>query len=641
MCGLAGVVGLGVDLREEDRANVRGMTRVLHHRGPDHTGFLDEPRCVLGNARLNVIDLSHNGDLPMSSADGRVWIAYNGEVTNFRELRAQFRLDERHRFRSTSDTEVLVHLYEELGIDFCRHLSGMFAFTLYDRQEQKAWVVRDFFGIRPLFWMRGRDRLYFASEIKSFLDLPEFSDEVDVEALYHFFSLAYLPDEHTPFSCVKELQGGRLIEVDLRAGRVEERSYYEVHYDPDPTITERDIVEPLYREMSDSVRRNLIADAPLGLTYSGGFDTSSILALARELHGDGELHTFSIVMEEASFDESRWQYQMVDPTSPYHHEVRVGPKDVLEHLHAHMAFMDEPSGDGAAIPSFILAKEAKKYVTVLLSGEGGDETFNAYETHVACKARQLYRKLVPRLARTAVRKAVHALPCDYRKLSFDFVAKRFTEGAEMGVPEAHLHWRYVLRDADKRALLPSANGARPTEQLFRDVYDSVDFADPLNRISLIDLKYYFIGDLMVKNDRTMMAHSIEARFPYMDRLLLEFVAKIPVELRIKNFTRRYIQKKAMEGRVPDGIFKRQNMGLEMPHSLWFLKELRPLADRYFARDTVARTGFLDPGTVSRLWDEHQRRKHDHGRALWCILNVLVWHELFVQERTWKRYLPQP
>ena len=639
MCGIAGVLGLGVDLGPDDRAAARRMTARLHHRGPDSRGFHDGRRSSLGTTRLRVIDLSPAADMPMSSPDGAVWIAYNGEVTNFRELRRRHRLDERHDFRTTSDTEVLLCLYEKLGLRFLDELTGMFAFCLLDARLGKAFLVRDQFGIRPLFYMVAAERLYFASEIKSFLDLPAFRPDLDSEGIYDFLSLAYIPGAHTPFSCVSELEGGRLVEIDLASGRHTARRYYEIRYAPDATLREADVVEPLRRAMADSVRRNLVSDAPLGLTYSGGFDTSSILALVRELEPQREVHTFSIVMDEPSFDESRYQRLMVDPAAPTHHEVRVGPRQVMASLREHMAFMDEPSGNGAAVPSYILAREAARHVKVLLSGEGGDETFNAYETHLACRMRQLYRRAVPGPLRRAVRAAAHALPADYRKLSLDFLAKRFTTGAEMGVPEAHHYWRHSLAEEDKRALMPACRDLRPTEQLFRDIYDRVDFPDPLDRVALIDLELYFVGDLMVKNDRTFMAHSVEARFPFMDRLLLEHVQRIPARLRLKGLRRRHIQKQAMKDLVPPRILRRSNMGLEMPHSLWFLGEMRPLADAYFAPDRVARLDLLDPTFVQRLWQQHQRRERDNGRGLWCILNLLLWHELFVETRDYQAYLP--
>jgi asparagine synthase (glutamine-hydrolysing) len=638
VCGIAGTFSLGKSINEKDVANVSEMTAILHHRGPDAIGFYDDDKCSIGNTRLKILDLSDNAALPMQNEDGTVWITYNGEVTNFRELKQQYKLEQNHRFKSTSDTEVLIHLYEEVGIDFLNLLSGQFTFALYDKKKGKAYVVRDFYGIRPLFYMIAGERFYFASEIKSFLDLPEFDNQIDTEAIYHYFSLAYIPDELTPFRMIREVAGGSLFEIDLKTGQCEPREYYNIQFNTDYSITENNIVDKLHGQMLDSVRRNLISDAPLGLTLSGGFDTSSILTLVKELGANQSLHTFSIVMDEPSFNERSYQKIMVDFAKPIHHEIVVRPSDVMETLVEHMAFLDEPSGDGAALPSYLLAKDAKQHVSVLLSGEGGDETFNAYETHLAYKVRKLYRKFTPKVVRMLAYWVAHQLPCTYSKLSFDWLAKRFTEGAEKGTAQAHHHWRQVLAESEKKLLMPGAESLRRTDSFFSDLYDGLDWPEGLNRISLVDLKYFFIGDLMVKNDRMIMAHSIEARFPFMDRILHEFVSKIPPAIRIKGFTRRYIQKRAMKGYIPDAIYNRNNMGLEMPHSAWFMGGLKSTAEHYFSKQNVQRCGIISPEIVERLWGEHKSKRRDNGRTLWCILTFLIWFDLFVYNKDYKKYL---
>jgi asparagine synthase (glutamine-hydrolysing) len=638
MCGIAGAFSLDQPINDLDIKEVREMTALLRHRGPDTIDFHHDDRCVLGNTRLKIIDLSDNAALPMPNEDRTIWMVYNGEVTNFRELKERFRLEEKHTFRSTSDTEVLVHLYEELGLSFLDHLSGQFAFCLYDQKKGKAYIVRDQYGIRPLFYMITGDRFYFSSEIKSFVGLSRFDGKIDHEGIYHFFSLAYIPDVLTPFEEVREIQGGMLFEIDLAAGTCAEKEYYTVTYDTDFSITEANVVDRLHQEMLDSVRRNLISDAPLGLTLSGGFDTSSILTLVKELGANRELHTFSIVMDEPSFDESYYQRIMVDFAKPIHHQVVVSAEDTLKCLETHMAYLDEPNGDGAAIPSYLLAEQASEYVRVLLSGEGGDETFNAYETHLAYKVRKLYRKMAPKPVRDAVSWMVHRLPCNYEKLSLDFVAKRFAEGTELDTPEAHFHWRHVLSEDFKKELMPGDYSYRPTDSFFADLFHSLDFPDELNRISLIDLKYFFIGDLMVKNDRMIMAHSIEARFPYMDRILMEFVSRIPPSLRIKGLKRRYIQKQAMRGYIPTEIYRRSNMGLEMPHSIWFNQGLKTAAEKYFSKEHVERSGILSYEAVRQMWDAHMNKKCDMGRALWCVLMFLIWFDLFVYNKNFKDYL---
>ena len=644
MCGITAVISLdpgGATLDDTDHRALEAMTAALHHRGPDDVGFIGDHRVALGNTRLSILDLSDAGHLPAANEEATVWLAYNGEVTNFRELREEFELDRHFPMRSTSDTEVVLRLYELLGIDFVRHLSGMFAMCIYDRRLRRLWFVRDFYGIRPLFWHQTGDRLHVSSEIKAMLELPGFDDRLDEEAFFHYFGLAYMPDRHTPFASVTELQGGWLLDVDLDKGSIEERQYYRVRYEPQADADPDATANALLVEMRDSVRRNLISDAPLGLTLSGGFDTSSILALARDIAPTRDIHTFSIVMEEPSFDEAAYQRIMVDFARTEHHEIRVGPADVADALVEHMAFMDEPSGDGAAIPSFLLAREASQHVKVLLSGEGGDETFNAYETHVASRARHIYRRFAPAPIRGLLRRAAHALPSDYSKLSFDFVAKRFTEGTELDVPRAHYHWRHVLDDGEQRRLLRIAPDATRTDGFFSRAFDRADFDDDLDRISLVDLEYFFIGDLMVKNDRTFMASSVEARFPYMDRLLHEHVARIPASLRMRGLSRRWLQKRAMRGMLPEAIADRSNMGLEMPHSNWFLEGLRPVLETYLEPKRLARYEWLNAAFVGELWRQHLARERDNGRPLWCILNAMVWFDLFVHDRSWRGYMRRP
>ncbi|MFI5350003.1 MAG: asparagine synthase (glutamine-hydrolyzing) [Elusimicrobiota bacterium] len=640
MCGIVGVLGLGRELGPGDAADAERMLDALAHRGPDGRDLFVGAgrRCLLGNTRLSVIDLSDAAALPMVNEDRSVALAYNGETTNFRELKTEFRLEERRPFRSSSDAETVLRLYESQGIAAAERLNGMFAFCLFDEKKDKAYLVRDPFGLRPLFYSVRNGRLYFASEIKSFLELPGFDAKLDAEGLFDYFTLAYIPGTKTPFESVTELDGGHFLEVDLARGTVRDHEYHRLRYEADPALDEGEAVRLTRRALESAVDRNMLADAPVGLTLSGGVDTSGLLALARRSAPDRELHTYSIRMSEPSFDETRYQRIMVEEARSIHHEVMVGPQDVLDHLEEHIAYMGEPSGDGGNLPFYLLAREAGRHVKVLLSGEGGDEVFNAYETHRAYKMRSLYRRLVPGPLRRAVRGGARLLPSSYSKLSFDFLLKRFTEGAEMGVPEAHLYWRHALTDAEKYRLLPGMRGLRTTGARFAEAYDRLDFPDGLDRLSWLDIRYYFIGDLMVKNDRMLMAHSVEGRYPYMDREVVALAARIDPSLRLKGLEGRSIQKKALEGLVPPEILRRTNMGLEMPHSLWFLKEFRPIAERYFSKANVEKSGLLDHAEVSRLWREHLERRKDNGRGLWCLLNFLVWFDLFVGERSYKRRL---
>ncbi|NLO92022.1 MAG: asparagine synthase (glutamine-hydrolyzing) [Elusimicrobia bacterium] len=638
MCGIAGIISLDSVLGEKDLAQARAMTDILRHRGPNSKGFFSDSRCALGNTRLSIIDLSSSADLPAASEDRRFILAYNGEITNYRELASYFRLGDKYGLRNSSDTEVLLRLCQDMGLECLRHLSGMFAFCLYDSARKKAWLVRDFYGTRPLFYMQKGGRLYFSSEIKSFMGLDCFSaDRLDSTAIFDYFALAYVPGAATPFQDVRELEGGCLLEIDLGSGKVEHRQYYSIDYTQDLSLDPASAAGLLRARLEDAVSRNLISDAPLGMMLSGGVDTSSLLVLARHV-GAKDLHTFSVRMLEPSYDEYRYQKIMTDFVKPAHHQVDIGPREIEKYLYEHLAYMDEPSGDGACIPFYALAAEAKKHVSVLMSGEGGDEVFNAYETYRAYKARKLYRRFAPGFARAAVRSAAASLPSSYSKLSFDFVAKRFTEGAEMDVPRSHLYWRHVLRDHEQRELMPDQRLERSTDDLFAEMFYGLDCDDDLNRVSQLDFRYYLIGDLLLKNDRMIMAHSIEARYPYLDRRLVEFSCRLPVKWKLKGFSGRYIQKLAVQDLLPPGIFRRKNMGLELPHSIWFLNELKPLAESFFSKQRVERTGLLDHSFVQRLWRDHLYGRRDYGRALWCILVFIAWHEMFVEKKSYASYL---
>lgn len=635
MCGIAGVASLGAGLGPAEEETARRMLAALRHRGPDGQGLASDPSCVLACARLAILDPSEAAGLPLSDEDDAVRLSYNGEVTNFRELRKELE-GAGHKFRSRTDSEVVLHAFAAWGEKALSRFTGMFAFALHDRRARKLYLVRDFYGLRPLFYMESRGRLYFASEIPPLMEADGFDGELDLGALHDYFSLAYIPGASTPFRQVRELPGGHLLEADLDRGSFKVRRYYGLRYDPDPSRSESDTAGRVRSLLLDSLRRNLIADVPVGLTLSGGVDTTSLLALAKELGRSRDLDVFSIRMAEPSFDESRYQRIAVEAVPCVHHTVEVGPREVLENLVPHMAYLGEPSGDGAAIPLFLLAREAKKRVSVLLSGEGGDEVFDAYETYRAYHWRRLYKDWAPSWARRALRAAARRLPASYGKLSPDFLVKRFVEGAEHDIPGSHFYWRHAFSDEEKARLL-LRDGHPPTAARFRELYDRLDFADPLDRLSRIDLDLYFIDDLMVKNDRMVMAHSIEARYPYMDRPLVEFASTIPSSLKVRGGQGRRIQKLAMKGSLPPEIFRRKNMGLEMPHSLWFLGPLRETASRYFERRNVLKTGILDPDAVDFFWSQHLARRKDYGRPLWCLLNFLVWFDLFVHDRDYKRH----
>jgi asparagine synthase (glutamine-hydrolysing) len=634
MCGFAGVLLESPLQRSLDLdAILDRMGSVIAHRGPDDSGTQWCGPCGMAHRRLSIIDLSAAGHQPMCNEDGSVWISYNGEVYNFLELRRRFSLDSGHVFRSRTDTEVLIHLYEEMGPAFLEHLNGMFALAIWDSRKNTLLLARDPFGIKPLFWMEHGGAFWFASEIKSLLQVPTLRREPSGEGLCQYLAFDYVPGVLTPFRGISELPPGHSMEHRPGTGEGTLRRFFSLDYRQDPGMDGETALRESARILRESVSRQLVSDVPVGVMLSGGMDSSALTALMAEARGNAGFHTFSLTFEEKSFDESPFARMVAASMGTEHHEIAVTAEKAAALLPGYLAHIDEPYADGSAIPTWLLAAEAEAFVTVLLSGEGGDEIFAGYDTHAALKARRLYRSLIPGFVRRgAVSPLVHLLPVSHRKLSFEFKAKRFTEGAELDVPESHFFWRAVLTGADRDSVLGEAFRDRtfaPPESFFREIYDSCRAETDLQRVLCIDSSCHLPHDLMIKNDRMTMAHSLEARVPFTDTELFRFLATVPDRLKLPGLRKKHLLRTAMEGVLPGKVLDKKKVGLEMPYSTWFRGPLRELAGGVLTESAVMGSGLLDPAGVSRLWEDHQGMRRDNGRALWGLLNYAMWYDLYI------------
>lgn len=616
MCGFAGVLFHNREKNEGDAAVLEAMGNVLRHRGPDDSGIVWDGPCGLVHRRLNIIDLSKAGHQPMSNEDGSIWLAYNGETYNFQELRRQFALDSKgHVFRSRTDTEVIIHLYEELGSKCLEHLNGMFAFALWDRRKRRLLLARDGFGIKPLFYRQTADAFWFASEIKALLMAPDYEPQPSLEGLYHFLSFDYVPAHHTAFAGIQELRPGCAIEVNDRFEPAQRR-FFDIRYDVQQDLSEQDAINGSQQVLQASVKRQLISDVAVGVMLSGGMDSSALAALMSRVRGDSDFHTFSLAFDDASFDESSYAELVARQIGTHHHRIPVKPDRVRELLPVYLAHIDEPYADGSAIPTFLLAEHAKEFVTVLLSGEGGDEFFSGYDTHLALKFRNLYRLLPEFVRQGLIKPLVHRLPVSHKKLSLDFKAKRFTTGAEMDVPTSHFAWRVVLDEEVKRQVLAQRERFEnwpPSAALFTEAYRLCQAQDDLNRLLYIDFSFHLPDDLMIKNDRMTMAHSLEARVPFTDTELVKFLAKVPVGLKLKGLRKKHLLREGMRGSLPETILNKKKVGLEMPYSTWLCGDWRDLSEHYFDRSRIQATGLFDGAAVAALWQQHLGKQADHGR----------------------------
>lgn len=641
MCGFAGVLlGSAGERSFETETALEAMSLILSHRGPDDHGLQWVGPCGLAHRRLSVIDLSAAGHQPMPSEDGRVWIAYNGEVYNFNELRREFGLDREFRFRSRTDTEVLLFLYEKLGRGFLEHLNGMFSLAIWDSRRDTLLLARDPFGIKPLFYMEHNGGFWFASEIKSLLQAPAFVREPDHEALYHYLAFNYVPGTLTPFKGVCELSPGTAIEVRPGCGVTARWDHFEYGSETDHSLDQETAVEETLRLLRESVGRQLISDVPVGVMLSGGMDSSALTALMAQVRGGSAFHTFSLSFREPSFDESPYARMVAEDTGTIHHEIMVTPGKVEALLPGYLAHIDEPYADGSAIPTWLLAAEAAPLVTVLLSGEGGDELFAGYDTHAAMKARMIYRRLVPGFVRRGVvAPIVNRLPVSHSKLSFEFKAKRFTTGSELGVPESHFAWRAVLTGDERLRVLPGAHrGRQPSETFFTSVYNACSGETPLARILRIDTASHLPNDLMIKNDRMTMAHSVEARVPFTDTGLYRFTASVPDGIRMPGLRPKNLLRKAMKGILPSRVRAKKKVGLEMPYSGWFRNEMKDFAHDSLFSSSILESGVLARAALEELWNHHQEGRRDNGRALWGLLNLSMWYDLYISTDHYRSFV---
>ncbi|MHB1192720.1 MAG: asparagine synthase (glutamine-hydrolyzing) [Longimicrobiales bacterium] len=630
MCGICGVLRLGGAPLELPGGLLDRMTDTLAHRGPDDRGTWVGEKAALGARRLAVVDLSAAGHQPMVGEDGSVVLVHNGEVYNFRELEQRHRLREGHAFRSRTDTEVLLHLYEELGMDMVPELDGMFAFAVWDGREREFYLVRDRYGIKPLFWQRDGEHLRFASEIKALLADRRVPRQASFQALHDYLALGYVPGTQTAFQGIHEVPPGHWMRVGAD-GSVTLRRYWDLEFAEDDALGEREVAERALELMDAAVGRQLVSDVPVGVLLSGGLDSSALAALMLRRVGE-PIRTYTVGFEDPTFDERAPARRVAAHLGTIHRDVVVTPGVVREMLPSYLRWIDEPYADGSAIPTWCVSALAKEDVTVLLSGEGGDEAFAGYDTHAAFKVAALARRIPRAVRRGVVAPLVGLLPVSHEKLSLEFRMKRFLGGLDLDPVDAHLWWRVVLSAERRRALLAPAvleAGAEAPERWFRDVWNRSSARDGLNRILHVDSAVFLPDDLMVKNDRMTMAHSLEARVPFTDLELTRWMATVPARLKLPGLRKKHILRQALRGLLPPEILAKKKVGLEMPYSRWLAADLKDVLLDWCGPERVRAVGLFRADAVAALVQEHLERRHDHGRPLWALMSFMMWHEMYL------------
>lgn len=615
MCGICGILQL--DGRGVDLGLLREMNGLLAHRGPDDAGhFIDDP-AGLAMRRLSIIDLA-GGHQPLANEDETVHVVQNGEIYNYRELRASL-ADRGHRFRTESDTEVLVHLYEERGVGFVEELRGMFAIALWDARRRRLVLARDRFGIKPLYYRESSHQLSFASELKSLMVVPGFSKEIDGQALSAYLAFGWIPAPLTIFTEARKLPPGHVL--TFQDGK---RSL--TRYARPAPVQRRDLRREGFDQLAgetldrlrESVRAHLVADVPVGVLLSGGVDSSLITALAAQ--ETSRLKTFSIGFEESSHNELDKARLVARRYGTDHHELVVRPS-AARLLPKLIETFDEPFADSSALPTYLVSELASRHVKVALAGEGGDELFGGYFTYAA-------DRLAPLLGvpSALARPFIERLPASPRTQRFKDRALRFAAGARLPRLERHCLWMTYFTDAAREEVL-AAGSPRDADprRWHRERYAETAGSEGLARAQDLDVGLYLPDDLLVKTDRASMAHSLEARVPFLDTAVSEFAFGVPARHKVLGFSKKRLLRAAAAPLLPPEVLEARKQGFSIPAASWFRGELQPMAREVLSDSSLRAQGVFDPGTVTRLLEDHVASRADNSRQLWTLLVFTMWH----------------
>lgn len=634
MCGIVGVVNY-YEKRNVPKRLVQNMVSVVEHRGPDEIGFHVKGNVGLGIRRLSIIDVP-TGHQPIGNEDNSIWVVYNGEIYNYKELRRELE-QKKHTFKTNSDTEVLVHLYEEMGRQMVSRLNGMFAFAVWDSKRYTLLLARDRVGIKPLYYYMGLDRLLFGSELKSLLQDPSVPRNINFHALHSYLSFLYVPAPLTIFQGIKKLPPGHTLEYVN--GEVSVRRYWTVPYGVEPDEAEaagpvtfnsktvQHYAEEVRERLKVSVQRRLISDVPLGVFLSGGLDSSAIVGLMAQT-ANTQVKTFSIGFPHAGYyDEREYARKVVNLFNTKHHEDEVAP-NALEVLPLLIQHFDEPFGDSSAIPTYYLAKLARQHVTVCLSGTGGDEIFAGYRRYLLEDLLRRYQR-VPKPVQWLTRLAAGALPVSRTSVIKEYflLLKRFLARQEDSSPMLrHINMMTCFSPEAKAELYAEGmpDDLPEAQDLLVNYYKKANDFDELSRTLFADFHTYLPEDLLVKEDRMTMAASLEGRVPFLDHEFIEFVARMPSEFKVHGLTTKYIFKEAMRPLLPTSIIERRKHGFGVPIGEWFKQDLKTYAADVFHDPKTAQRGWFNTDYIRSLLDEHQKGVQDYSSQLWALLIFELW-----------------
>ncbi len=646
MCGICGKINYNGE--PIPRELLQRMCNSFSCRGPDdegiylgnqHDEWSQQVKVGLGHTRLSIMDVSPAGHQPMSNEDQSVWITYNGEIYNFREIRAELKRNG-HTFISNTDTEVVVHLYEEEGLRAVEQFNGMFAFALWDCRLERLWLCRDRLGIKPLVYYWDGRHFAFASEIKALLADPAIPKELNHDALFLYLAFNYVPAPYTIFKGIKKLEPGRYL--TLQDNNLEVRKYWDTHQTIEPDISsltsaaQEDLYKKrLFESLDDAVKARMIADVPLGAFLSGGIDSSIIVALMTR-HSNKPVKTFSIgYADDKLYDETDYAVEVSNFCNTEHYKLNLSFRDMLAALPDIISSFDEPFADSSAIPAYLVSRETRRHVTVALSGDGGDELFAGYRSYLAEYWFAKYM-LIPGLLREGlIEKFINLLPDSRVTRSLEYIRrlKKFIKGTKGSFPDRVLALKEIFpKDIRQKILLEPKKHKNeslkdPALEWVERLLD-YDQGDRLNSILYSDLKDSLPGDMLTKVDWMSMKNSLEVRVPFLDHRLVEMAFQMPGSLKLKNGKTKYILKEAFKDLLPPRVYRRPKAGFEVPISRWLKNELKFLLDQYLSENKIQNQGIFDPEIVKHLVEQHLRGKTDTSWMLWNLIIFQCWFETY-------------
>lgn len=616
MCGFIGCVHDNAqNYRDEQKQQFKNMNNLITHRGPDDEGYYFDDHVQFGFRRLSIIDIE-SGHQPLTYENERYWIIFNGEIYNYVELREEL-LKAGLSFSTSSDTEVIIALYSHLKEKAVEKLRGMFAFIIWDKEEQTLYGARDPFGIKPFFYLEDENKTFFASEKKSILPALA-NDELNSDVLQYYMTYQFVPEPYTLTAGIKKLEPGHYFTKKI-GSTMNIKKYWRAHFKP-VNQSEAHFIKEIKEVLFDSVKMHMRSDVPVGSFLSGGIDSSIIASIAKQFHP--AIKTFSVGFERNGFSEIDVAKETADKLGVENISYVITPEEYMKEVPKIIWHMDDPLADPACVPLYFVAREARKHVTVVLSGEGADELFGGYNIYREPQSLEVFNK-VPRTGKTLLRRIAAMMPDGMR-------GKSFIERGVTPMEERYIGNAKMFLEEEKRDLLVNYRDGLDFRDITKPLYDESKGYDPVNRMQFIDIHTWMRGDILLKADKMTMAHSLELRVPFLDKSVFAVASQIPSSLKTANGTTKYILRKAAEGVVPDHVLERKKLGFPVPIRHWLKDEMNDWAKKIIRESNTDH--LINKSYLLKLLDDHCQGKADNSRKIWTVLMFMVWHQVYVEQK---------